>query len=251
MTINICPTCNRFISLSAIPGGNPVAKENPDTMAMHYAKCENCGLIHCDRCVEKNNFYCPNCGYKVTIEGSSQKRPWWQFWGRQRKKSKQSGATPANPQTIPEIKPAENHGFNKDPNEPDESLRNNLVRAVHSGDPVADAFEDRLLEWLQIRLDVKPVSSQGMNTSFWEFEFKRHKVTLSIIGQKKNTATPPAPGTDWILRVEEEEPLEFIPILEQSFVSKKRLKRKMSHNNKIRMQFKSTGLLTGSELDIK
>ncbi|MFO7852650.1 MAG: hypothetical protein ACQERS_10475 [Bacteroidota bacterium] len=192
-----------------------------------------------------------NCGFKVTIEGSSKKRPWWQFWSRKRKKAKQAGVSPANPQTIPEIKPVENHGFNKDPNEPDEPLRDNLVRAVHSGDSVADAFEDRLLGWLQIRLEVKPVSNQGMNTSFWEFEFKRHKVTLSIIGQKKNTATPPTPGTDWILRVEEEEPLEFIPILEQSFVSKKRVKRKMSHNNKIRMQFKSTELLPDSDLAIK
>ena len=142
----------------------------------------------------------------------------------------------------------EKYGFNKDPNEPDESVRNKLVRAVHSGDTVADAFEDRLLEWLQIRLDVKPVSNQGMNTSFWEFEFKGHKVRLTVIGQKKNTATPPSPGTDWIIRVEEEEPLEFIPILEQSFVSQKRVKRKMSHNNKIRMQFKSTELLPESEL---
>ena len=145
----------------------------------------------------------------------------------------------------------ENHGFNKHRIDPDESLRNHHVRAVRSRDPIADAFEDRLLEWLQIRLGVKPVSNRGTNTSFWEFEFKGHKVELSVIGQKKNTATPPAPGTDWILRVEEEEPLEFISILEKSFVSTKRLKRKMSHRGKIRMQFKSTELLPESELALR
>jgi hypothetical protein len=248
MGINICPSCNRFISLSEIPGGNPVAKDDPDVIAMYYAKCENCGFIYCDHCVEKNNNHCPNCGFKVTIQGPSPKRPWWQFRRRQRKKAEQARVSPVNPQTISEIKPVENHGFNKDSDEPDESLRNNIVRAVRSGDPVADAFEDRLLEWLQIRLGVKPVSNQGMNTSFWEFEFKGHKVTLSIIGRKKNTATPPAPGTDWILRVEEEDPMEFVSILEQFFISANRVKRKMSHSGKIRVQFKSTELLPESEL---
>lgn len=73
MSINICPTCNRLISLSAIPGGNPVGKEeNPDTIAIYYARCEKCGYIHCDRCVEKNNGRCPNCGNKVTIQGPPQ-----------------------------------------------------------------------------------------------------------------------------------------------------------------------------------
>lgn len=72
MSIYKCPTCNRLISISAIPGGNPVAMENPDIMAMNYAKCEHCGYIHCDRCVEKNNDCCPNCGNEVTIQGPPQ-----------------------------------------------------------------------------------------------------------------------------------------------------------------------------------
>jgi hypothetical protein len=72
MSINICPTCNRLISLSAIPGGNPVARENPDVMTMYYARCEKCDYIHCARCVEKNNGCCPKCGNKVTIQGPPQ-----------------------------------------------------------------------------------------------------------------------------------------------------------------------------------
>ena len=82
MAVNLCPTCNRFISISTVLGGNPVAMENPDTWAIYYAKCETCGYIHCDRCVEKNQTHCPRCGSKVTIQGP-----------------------PQQPRHVPEIKP--------------------------------------------------------------------------------------------------------------------------------------------------
>lgn len=125
-----------------------------------------------------------------------------------------------------------------------------IPRSAARDDPAADAFEDRLLEWLQTRLGVAPISHAGTNTFFWKFELSGHEVEVAVIGQKKNTSTPPGPGIDWIIRVEEEEPLEFIRALERCFVSANRPKRKMPDDGKIkiRVQFKSTELLPGSDL---
>jgi hypothetical protein len=130
--------------------------------------------------------------------------------------------------------------------------RTGFVRPAGGRPPVqagagADSFEDVLLEWLRTRVGVKPVQCQGTNSQFWRFEFNQHMVDLVVIGPGKNTSTPPAPGTDWIVRVQEQEPLEFVRLLESSFAPGNRLERRMG-GGRIRVQFKSSELLPGSEL---
>src|SRR5262249_50394127 len=68
-----------------------------------------------------------------------------------------------------------------------------IPRPYGRNDPAADAFEDRLLEWLQTHMGVTPTSHAGTNTLFWKFEFSGHEVELAVIGQQKNTSTPPGP----------------------------------------------------------
>lgn len=42
--------CNRMISISNIPGGNPEALAHPESFAIHYVACRACGRMYCDRC---------------------------------------------------------------------------------------------------------------------------------------------------------------------------------------------------------
>ena len=55
--------CKRFISISVIPGGNPVAKADPEQWATEYRICTACGAHFCDRCVKKMSglFRKPKC----------------------------------------------------------------------------------------------------------------------------------------------------------------------------------------------
>ena len=55
MTVGKCmgKGCPRLISISVIPGGNPVALADPETWARHYKVCTECGAHFCDRCVKK------------------------------------------------------------------------------------------------------------------------------------------------------------------------------------------------------
>ena len=62
----ICGGCQRLISVSQIPGGNPSAKANPDRWAVAYARCD-CGHLACDRCISAANGKCPNCGRRVRV----------------------------------------------------------------------------------------------------------------------------------------------------------------------------------------
>lgn len=125
----------------------------------------------------------------------------------------------------------------------------NTVIPRHSigQDPVADAFEARLLTWLQARIGVIPASRTGTNTAYWTFDYNGSQVSLAVIGQKKNSATPPSADTEWLLRIEEAEPMPFTQILEQCFVAKDRVKRKI-YDGKVRVQFKSGELLPDSGL---
>jgi hypothetical protein len=123
-----------------------------------------------------------------------------------------------------------------------------IPRPVAEPDPLADAFEAKLLRWLQYGVKVKPLSCAGTNTLFWKFDFQGHDVEIAVIGQTKNTTTPPAAGTTWVLRVEEKQPLTFIPLLEQQFVAAHRVKRKLDDAGKTRVQFKSNELSKDSVL---
>lgn len=126
-----------------------------------------------------------------------------------------------------------------------------IDRPYASEDTYADAFEIRLLNWIQFNLKVKPVSHFGTNTLYWKFDFNGSPVELAVIGQSKNTGMTIADELEWILRVEEFEPLQFIPVLEKHFANVKRVKRKLDDAGKVRIQFKSLELLGNSQLNYK
>jgi hypothetical protein len=106
----------------------------------------------------------------------------------------------------------------------------------------AEGFENGLLIWLKADMGLNPVERSGTNARYWAFAYGGHEVHLSVIGQQHNTSTPPTPGIDWILRIEEPEPMAFVAVMAQHFVANSCFKRKMSGGT-VRLQFKSTDLL--------
>jgi hypothetical protein len=72
MTVFRCSgaTCRRMISLSAIPGGNPVARRDPEGFATTFQACTNCRRLFCDRCARASRRWyrgpqCPECGHPL------------------------------------------------------------------------------------------------------------------------------------------------------------------------------------------
>jgi predicted nucleic acid-binding Zn-ribbon protein len=57
-----------MISISDVPGGNPVARADPEHWSLAYGRCEKCGGIFCDRCLMENSGRCPQCGVSVQLE---------------------------------------------------------------------------------------------------------------------------------------------------------------------------------------
>jgi hypothetical protein len=107
------PECQRMISVSAIPGGNPTALAEPEKFAVVHQRCSSCGQRFCDRCLENDDRLrtgsCAACGAKLaeppqdeamrimlgqqSAEGAAatvrlepspeveaEKKPWWKFW---------------------------------------------------------------------------------------------------------------------------------------------------------------------------
>jgi hypothetical protein len=89
-----------LISISAVPGGNPVARADPENWAMEYGKCATCNAHFCDRCIAKaGNKNCAKDGTALTMMGpvpvagapgpsapasaptAGSTKPWWKFWG--------------------------------------------------------------------------------------------------------------------------------------------------------------------------
>lgn len=60
MSVATCHHCGRMISISMIPGGNPVALEEPERWAASYASCPLCHRAYCDRCMAADPL-CPDC----------------------------------------------------------------------------------------------------------------------------------------------------------------------------------------------
>lgn len=52
--------CKRFVSVSAVPGGNPSAKADPERFASEWTRC-TCGKYTCDRCLQRQGDKC-TCG---------------------------------------------------------------------------------------------------------------------------------------------------------------------------------------------
>ncbi|MEU8122280.1 tetratricopeptide repeat protein [Spirillospora sp. NPDC049024] len=61
--------CTRLISVSKVPGGNPVARQDPDGFAIEFMICDFCGSNFCDRCHEPGSRFraprCTSCGGKL------------------------------------------------------------------------------------------------------------------------------------------------------------------------------------------
>jgi uncharacterized tellurite resistance protein B-like protein len=58
--------CQRLISISAVPGGNPAAKADPEGYASEWARCSGCGSYTCDRCLSRQASRCV-CGAHVRL----------------------------------------------------------------------------------------------------------------------------------------------------------------------------------------
>lgn len=72
MTIIGCHGCHMCISISIMPGGNPLAKANPDKFTIKYGRCGRCGRTYCDKCIMSKHNKCPGCGRSIEIVGPSE-----------------------------------------------------------------------------------------------------------------------------------------------------------------------------------
>lgn len=68
--------CSRLVSVSAVPGGNPVALADPEGYATRYVRCAGCGRHVCDRCAAQPPPVaapgpCPWCGGALAWEGTA------------------------------------------------------------------------------------------------------------------------------------------------------------------------------------
>ncbi|MGP4028272.1 tetratricopeptide repeat protein [Actinomadura sp. 3N407] len=61
--------CTRLISVSKVPGGNPVARNDPEGFAIDFMICEDCHSNFCDRCHPPGTRFrpprCTSCGGKL------------------------------------------------------------------------------------------------------------------------------------------------------------------------------------------
>ena len=77
-------SCPRMISVSAVPGGNPVALRDPEHFAVLYSTCEDCKHMFCDRHASgKSGLFgkprCPDCRGKLLKQATPEtaaSRPW-------------------------------------------------------------------------------------------------------------------------------------------------------------------------------
>lgn len=58
--------CSRLVSISAIEGGNPSAKADPEAYASEWTRCTQCSTYTCDRCLAKQSGKC-KCGAAARV----------------------------------------------------------------------------------------------------------------------------------------------------------------------------------------
>jgi hypothetical protein len=107
-------------------------------------------------------------------------------------------------------------------------------------DPIADPaaeFERRFLAWVHITFGVIPEGRQGTNAEWWEVQIGGSPVAIGFV----RAANRDPREWDWMLRIEEAEPLVVLPQVEAHFAEGAGLKRKLP-SGRIRMQFKSSAL---------
>lgn len=69
MPVLQCAGCPRLISVSSVPGGNPVAKANPEQWSVVHTRCPGCGVSLCDRCAPASARRCKACGAALPSAG--------------------------------------------------------------------------------------------------------------------------------------------------------------------------------------
>jgi len=69
MALAMCAGCSKMLSISRLPGGNPMAKAYPDMFAMAYGSCDRCDKRYCDQCINNAGGKCPGCGKRLAVEG--------------------------------------------------------------------------------------------------------------------------------------------------------------------------------------
>ncbi|WP_432993486.1 tetratricopeptide repeat protein [Dactylosporangium sp. CA-233914] len=68
--------CQRMISVSDVPGGNPVARNDPEHFSIRFQICPDCHQTFCDQCAPKAMLRaskCRECGGKLVDGGQRQK----------------------------------------------------------------------------------------------------------------------------------------------------------------------------------
>ena len=60
MAVYTCSKCSALVSLSVIPGGNPVANQDSGSWADSWRLCSECGII-CSQCAPLPELNCPDC----------------------------------------------------------------------------------------------------------------------------------------------------------------------------------------------
>lgn len=68
MPVVQCAACPRLVSISRVPGGNPVARADPAKWSVLHTRCVDCGACLCDRCAPASARHCQACGAALPTE---------------------------------------------------------------------------------------------------------------------------------------------------------------------------------------
>jgi len=80
-----------------------------------------------------------------------------------------------------------------------------------------------------------------LNAHWWTFDYGGATIRFVVVGQTKNGSSPPSPGIDWLLRVEEPEPCTFVEQVQRHFAPGSGVRRRFSAG-RVRIQFASIAL---------
>ena len=100
---------------------------------------------------------------------------------------------------------------------------------------------ERVKEFVRARYGVEPERRLGTNAEYWEFRDGDRTVRFGVVAPGFNTATFPAGGFAWMLRVEEPPPAIVAKAIAAFFRPRAGLTRNMGTT--VRTQFKSADLV--------
>lgn len=99
-------SCQRYISVSRIPDGNPKAKASPELFSQGYKQCsdfENCGAYHCDR---HWGGKCVKCGSHLTsVRWGPETQEEHEHLRRSEEYIQSTTLTKAQPEPVSQLKP--------------------------------------------------------------------------------------------------------------------------------------------------